>query len=572
MQKQDNKSPADTNSIELEDDGIIKFAEELLEEDEDSGILELEENENMDAEEEDIIDLTEVAETQLQDDDNILDLTQDIEISVENEDAFIDLEDLTDEPMDTEETLSGPDDGGDNLTFLDDAVVDLNDVVEEISAVEKNMAEFEDTFDGQRLTTPEGLASEADTIELTDADRKALEAEFGYEAPIDKLTDPEAIETLTSGDVEEEILLDFNDDTEEEILEEVDLAADLLEEQPDEAAVVGELHEKLELSEADRRILEEELSFDTDEISETFPIDDNAAEENDAPLEGPLDTAQRIHIENSLQSAAQELQGQAEEMPGSVIEENGFTDRAFGPDMNGDPSAPVENGGGEEATPDDTDPFIDPEAAAMAAGDSEAEGPKDTIQAPEDFNFDVDETIEQPAIETDEIDFPPLTAEEERSVASLLAEAEPAESSKPSQKFGPTERDETDGITEEVSYAAPPSAALITTGKSDMDPDEIDADTENGGRRIEDPTSINEKETIAPSPTDGRQLFSRVAGLAPVREEILPDQLEAAVEKAVSKILADRIESMLFDAVDRAVAKEISRLKTLILGDHDPHD
>jgi hypothetical protein len=57
----------------------------------------------------------------------------------------------------------------------------------------------------------------------------------------------------------------------------------------------------------------------------------------------------------------------------------------------------------------------------------------------------------------------------------------------------------------------------------------------------------------------------------PLPETLSGAQLEAAVEQAVKKLFGEKIETMLSDAIEKAVTKEIDRLKTLILGDLD-HD
>ncbi|MFZ0613818.1 MAG: hypothetical protein WAM73_16385, partial [Desulfobacterales bacterium] len=44
---------------------------------------------------------------------------------------------------------------------------------------------------------------------------------------------------------------------------------------------------------------------------------------------------------------------------------------------------------------------------------------------------------------------------------------------------------------------------------------------------------------------------------------------EALVEQAVKKLLGEKIDAMLADAIDKAVTTEIGRLKTLLLGDTD---
>ncbi len=228
MQNRDNDSPAGANSNKLEDDDIIKFAEEVLG-DPDDNIIELEDDETLKLENDDIIDLTEIADKQIQGDDDILDLTEDIEITPESEDELLELEDVAEDSMGVDETLTGlvEDEDEDVLTLLDEAVLDLDDVVEEITAVEQDIIAQEETVEDERLTQSAEFMRATDSIELTEADRNALESEFGYEAPAESLSDPHDLDTLTSGDIEEEILIDFTDDVTEDVIEEVDHAVNL---------------------------------------------------------------------------------------------------------------------------------------------------------------------------------------------------------------------------------------------------------------------------------------------------------------------------------------------------------
>ena len=60
---------------------------------------------------------------------------------------------------------------------------------------------------------------------------------------------------------------------------------------------------------------------------------------------------------------------------------------------------------------------------------------------------------------------------------------------------------------------------------------------------------------------DGEGLGSDLTGM------VTPDQVEAAVERVLMKILPERIEGILIEAIEKTVAKEISKIKSALLDD-----
>ena len=54
-----------------------------------------------------------------------------------------------------------------------------------------------------------------------------------------------------------------------------------------------------------------------------------------------------------------------------------------------------------------------------------------------------------------------------------------------------------------------------------------------------------------------------------LRPEVKPDQLEAALERVIEKQYADKIESLLLQAVEKVMAKEIAELKESIQKDFE---
>jgi hypothetical protein len=579
MQNRDIDSPASANSNKLEDEDIIKFAEEVLG-DPDDDIVELDDDETLKLDNDDIIDLTEIADKQIQSDDDILDLTEDVEITQESKDEFLELDDVTQESKNDDETLSGLADGEDDLTLLDDAVLDLDDVVEEITAVEQDIIAQDDTIAEERLTPSAGFMRATDNIELTEADQNALESEFGYETPVENRTDLDALNTLTSGDTEEEILLDFNDDVTEDAIEEVDLEADLLDDQPVEAPAVGGPHEKLALTETDRRILEEELGHDIDGNAASLLADEDAAVDTRSSLETrndesdqPGDPAEPIRNENTVPLAAEEEYSGAADIAEIETDVDDAADMAIGQD----PTEPSPD------RPESTDESLameeDPDQVAVVddieADDSEPD--TDVVMNDDDpvdeFDFDIDDTTERLDVDTDDLDFAPLTAEEELSVEALLAEVEsPDDTEQPDKIDSKDARAAMNADTDESPPSAAQSDEKQAAAELDMDFDPVEATDEHDLHKVGDPILIRVKEPAAPDHADEDTLLKDVFDQKPDAEALPSAALETAVEKAVNKIFAEKIESILFDAIDRAVTKEIGRLKTLILGDRDQND
>jgi methylmalonyl-CoA mutase cobalamin-binding subunit len=82
--------------------------------------------------------------------------------------------------------------------------------------------------------------------------------------------------------------------------------------------------------------------------------------------------------------------------------------------------------------------------------------------------------------------------------------------------------------------------------------------------KVGDPISIRVKEPAFENHANEDDLLNKVfeSETAPVSAA----QLEQTVEKIVAKVLAEKVEVLLVDAIERAVTKEIERLKAQLLG------
>jgi hypothetical protein len=91
-----------------------------------------------------------------------------------------------------------------------------------------------------------------------------------------------------------------------------------------------------------------------------------------------------------------------------------------------------------------------------------------------------------------------------------------------------------------------------------------------GGIRMREKANGLLQET---SPAMAQAAAAAVAA-APKAESLLvsPEQVEAAVERVVRGMVSDRLEAMLMEVLEKAVAKEIQRIKHALLADASGND
>ncbi|MGA8280333.1 MAG: hypothetical protein WB853_05505, partial [Desulfobacterales bacterium] len=277
--------------------------------------------------------------------------------------------------------------------------------------------------------------------------------------------------------------------------------------------------EKLELTEADRRLLEEELSLDIDDDASTDTTDDrDAAAPAGQPLDDMIDPGSLNRTEDGESSDAENF-----------------------------PASPTT----EAAQPD----------FAEASGGG----------VPEAFDFDFDETAEDAETAESEPPMTPAVDFEELSVESLLADSDATGPAEQHQSFDGA-FDRAEGTTEAGNAGpAEPSETefakeMQAVGASEMNLEPLEPDD---GLAAADAMSIPVVGLSAQHRADDDAPAEKL--YEPIPEILSGAQLEAVVEQAVKKLFGEKIETMLSDAIEKAVTKEIDRLKTLILGDLD-HD
>ena len=537
MKNEDKSAKANEAKNPLSDDDIIEFAETVLADLDDSDVVHDEETALVE-DDDDIIDLTEVADKP-ESSDGILELTGDVDMGPSTEEDILELKDIAEEAEGEDEVAFELEDDIEDLMIEDDAVLEVSDEVDETAD-----AAEDDADDREVISEPYDFADEEETFDLSSEDQLDMassdledeETEFDFELAAENLTGNADESPLSADAGEEETLPEPEDRVPEEYPAEGDPMTVAPETQPLEdqlADLIGGhignqienqatdgQQEKLDLTEADRRLLEEELSLDIDDDASVGTTDDrDAASPAGKPLDDTIDP-------DSFHRAEGNEPADAEDVPAS-------------------PTA-------EAAQPD----F----AEATGGGTSET------------FDFDFDEAAEDDTTEASEQPMTPSVDVEELSVESLLAESDEAADAEQHQSFD--EAFDRDEGTPEVESAGPaePSETefdeeMQAAGASEMNLDGLDAPDPHDGLTATETMSIPAAGLSAQHRTDDDAPEDKLN--EPIPETLSGAQLEAVVEQAVKKLFGEKIESMLSDAIEKAVTKEIDRLKTLILGDLD---
>ncbi len=529
MQNEDKPAMASETKNPLSDDDIIEFAETVLA-DLDGSDAEYDEDKALVDDDDDIIDLTEVADKPESSDD-ILELTEDVDMGPSTEEDILELKDIAEKAAGEDEVAFELEDDIEDLMIEDDAVIEVDDEVDEPAD-----AAEEDADGREIISEPYDFADEEETFDLSSEeqgdmaslDQEDEDTDFDFEPAAENLTGNTDESPLSADAVKEETLPESEDRVPDEYPAKDDPMTVALETQPLEDQVedlIGNQvtdgqQEKLELTEADRRLLEEELSLDIDDDASTDTTDGrDAAAPAGQPLDDTIDPGS-FHRAEGGESA------DAENVPAS-------------------PTA-------EAAQPD----FAEASGGGM----------------PEAFDFDFDETADN--VETAESE-PPLTPPvdfEELSVESLLADSDATGHAEQHQSFDGA-FDGVDGTTEagdagpaepsETEFAKEMQAA----GASEMNLEPLESPEPHDRLAAAESMSIPVVGLSAQHRADGDVPADKLN--EPIPETLSGAQLEAVVEQAVKKLFGEKIETMLSDAIEKAVTKEIDRLKTLILGDLD---
>jgi hypothetical protein len=466
------------------------------------------------------------------------------ETSAEAEDEEI--MELTDEDRASLEAALSTDDAEDSeLTPDDEPTPDLMMAAEE-TAPELPDIQADDTVDSEQFVE---AGTEDDILELSTGDTDLTD-----DSPMVASDEIESdVRTQTDGaelrPVEDEIAFDFK----ESGVGEVDDFGEVTVEPPAETVA--------DFAEDTPQPIEAELTLD---------IDDDRPTQETAPQGLESETAQaEDEIRLDFQNEAEKDDVDAELSTDAVLE---VTDEDESLEM----SALTEEDehGIESVTETEDESQIETAPEPSLEVDAGVPQPQDSQALAEDLGLALEE--EQPS---EAVESPVDEAEGDRATETLSAQ-NLFDDEVADESLAEKEDDfiESLGMTIETEMEAPVAAGMTAeTQATGQDPtlgvdfDQTDAAGPVDLHKTADPISIQVKEHAEDNHTNEDELLSKV--FQPETETAAtPDNLEQTVERLVNKMFAEKIEVILVNAIERAVSKEIDRLKGVLLGELDRTD
>jgi len=576
---EDNES----DSLELDDDDLIDimadFEEnEPVESAEDTLSFDLEDGDDtldevMEDNESDSLEL---------DDDALIDIMADFEESEPVESAedtlsfdLDDGDDILDEVMEDNES--------DSPELDDDALIDIMADFEESEPVES----AEDTLsfdldDGDNILDDVMEDNESDSLELDDDALIDIMADFEESEPAESV-----IVNLweLAGDPAPSVSLDDNkpsdpdlpagltdlDDLENEALDDFDEATGV-----EEAAQFFVDEDDLEMDSLnDSDDLGTEL-FDEDDLLDTIDLDDEQDEIELTGEESVIDSddlGTDLFDEDDLfdpidlddEQDVVELTGEESVIAlddDTILDLSALADDTVGQPV-AEPAASL-----EFADSDDDELFALTDLAEEPATDENApidliaDGDDDLNLSDEDdlFDFtDLDDTI----LDLPEEETSPIADDDE----SLFEEEEPVIELSGDILDG--EEEVIDLTAETSDDRSNPMALSDSTDEEEDIIELVDEDVDlNREPSAEDPDGLAESLGIDSAEVAASISASSLAGAATVPEitgAISREQLDEALERVVQKMLADKIDTILTEVIERAVTREINRIKGILL-------
>ena len=623
------KSKEDEDLLELAEEVLNSSDDEIIGLDEDAVVTAVEDDDVIDLtdvseppltdDDDEILDLTEELQQGDEEDD----------ITIAEDDEIMELEDITDVSADTEVAILELDEAIDALAEPKEEILVAEDVAGD---AEETIIDLQDTVeegaaDREPVAAGSAFSIETDTVELTDSDRETLEQDFGFEDEDGGLAESTPVEGepleegFPAGSREDDL-----DDTVELTGPVGDAAASPVEQPP------AYPQEPFELTDEDRQTLEEEIGADTieeitaglEDTTEPLPMEeDSAAALAEQVQELPGEPAEPIaaesleaelHLDAPDWVSEETGEGQPEPEPGAEAEIR-FDAEELSMEDDAD-EEPIDLGmfpelEGVESTSDQADALqqtveladvngealqaeIDGEADEPAfSTDEEREEPIEEILdvglddepsqlADEPAAAEIDASLaveglgltDEPEVEmaeTDDSGSDPFTIE---SPADAPEEETPLDAEALTEAdaglvYGPDVSGDTPSGTTfdpEEDEAAPEITGATSNGMS-VDFDHAESFEQTDMHKDADPISIRVKEPAIEDHADEDALLDKV--FEPQPDAVSPQDLEQTVERVVGKMLSGKIETILADAIEKAVEKEIGRLKQLLLEDLD---
>ena len=553
MKKKEEINPTKSDTNALEDQEILKFAEEVLSSSDDE-ILGLDDDAIEPIEEdEDVLDLEDLSAHELDQDDDILDLTEELEGEDEDEDGVLTLEDLTGERASTEQAILDLDSAVDEL-IVKEEIQNLDENVEETQNLDENASvpdeveeesiDLDSMFGDLELeedsadTLSEDVTDDGSKLEdtgLTDEIGDILDENFsGEEKDSTEASDEISIGVESSS---KNIVTEVENDTVEIGLPgdgefDSDSATEEKAQSPapskeDGGADSEEL--SLELDDTEPPQDKESDQIDADELNfdDILELDGSGSEAEEETSE-PDATANDPHATLDLSNFSSQLE-----------EEAGEEEKALTEELEPSLSSAEE----PEALFDDDLTDLLEDQADESVTETEDSVPEE-LAAPEP---DADDDLFAEKPESPETDIQDEAPETELSLDDL-AESE-----------GDSADSDDEDFIDAFTVDEPP------------EPETVDVDAAIPGDDEKASTDLDQPEAALDEDVE----YSAGEKLQPEEDSVVTpgpytsEQLDKSVERVVRKVLSEKIDAMLVDAIEQAVTKRIDRLKSLILEDFD---
>jgi hypothetical protein len=551
MKKKEKINPTKSDTNALEDQEILKFAEEVLSSSDDE-ILGLEDDAIEPVEEdEDVLDLEDLSAHELDQNDDILDLTEELEGEDEDEDGVLTLEDLTGERASTEEAILDLDSAVDEL-IVKEEIQNLDENVEETQSLDENVSvpdevEEESIDLDSMFGDLEGEEDPAETLseDLTDDGLKLEDTGLTDEIG-DMLDENFSGEEKESTEASDELGIGVESSSKNIVPEvendtvEIALPGD---DAFDSDSATEEKTPTPALSKENGGADKEELSLD---LEDTEPPQDKESDQIDADdlnfddileLEGLGNEAEAETSEPDVTANDPHATLDLSDFSSQLEEESGEEEKALSEELEASLSAAEEP---EALFDDDLSDLLEDQAdeSVTEADDSIPE----TLDTPEP---DADDDLFAEKPESPETDIGDAAPETELLLDDLAgSEGDSADSDDADFIDALTVDEPPEPETADVEAAIPGEDEKAST---DLDQTEatLDEDVEDhAGEKLQP----EEGSDVIPGPYTS-------------------EQLDQSVERVVRKVLSEKIDAMLVDAIEQAVTNRIDRLKSLILED-----
>jgi hypothetical protein len=600
MAKKNKPTQGDSRSRKRKDEEILELTDEVLStSDEDvielSDVVDVSSTED---EEEEMIDLTDVADAPDEEDEEIMDLSDIADDSSIQDDEIVELHNLTDESPTPDEEIVEFEDISEELLSQGEEIMELKDAIDESPM-----------SDAKRLPAS-SLANEAEAVEITNQNHTSFADETGVNPDLEKRE--EQIELADLDSQGSEIGLDADQDQEsiEETVELTDIDGEISITEAIQEPAQEDLSDAVELTDLDTETIDKELGdlaqdFKTEKLEDTVELKDLdsgvvAEAQGQIPAEEtpqetieiseldkePMDEELNLDFESQNQGEAAEpahAQGVQETEPApefnaekieKTIEIEGL-DGQTTLDEEKDPvqalETPMES---LELTESDRE-IIDQELHLNLEDEKPVESTRvedkpETHEQELSLDLDIedlDDTVDLKTTEdkpSEQIETPQTAMVASTDHDGTLTDAEPGANDDKEDSFTDslgmppeTEIGEEENLTEEEEAFDPYKTQDVLDEIAQFD--EV---APKPMHKMTDPISIKVQD---PTVEEHLEIDSLEQTVEPKVDSISPEQIEVALERVITKLLSEKIERLLVEVIEKTVTKEIDKIKDVLL-------